>query len=101
MNTFAGWQLNHRNPKPAPIIAAQKTVNSPAPTTCGICKYSAALAWPDKYVSTTNTNATISVQPIAKPSSPSVKFTAFELPTIVANVIASPTTPAPLITGYL
>jgi len=34
---------------------------------------------------------TINVQPIANPSSPSVRFTAFELPMIANTVIASPT----------
>ena len=38
MNTCAGWQLNHKNPRPAPMSAAQNTVNSPAPFTYGICK---------------------------------------------------------------
>ena len=27
MNTWAGWQLNQRKPRPAPIRAAQNTVN--------------------------------------------------------------------------
>jgi len=31
INTCAGYELNQRNPKPAPISAAIKTVNSPAP----------------------------------------------------------------------
>src|SRR5437870_4064548 len=95
INTCAGWQLNHRNPRPAPIMAAQKTVNSPAPTTCGTCRYSATFALPETYVSTRNTNETINVQPIARPSSPSVRLTALELPTMVNDVNMSPTlTPA-------
>src|SRR6266404_7780049 len=101
MKTCAGWQLNQRNPRPAPIIAEQKTVNSPAPATYGICKYPAARALPARYVKTTKTTATINVQPIAKPSRPSVKLTALELPTIVIAVNASPTNPAPVRIGYL
>src|SRR6266852_1495002 len=30
MKTLAGWQLNQRNPKPAPLSAAQTTVRSTA-----------------------------------------------------------------------
>ena len=42
----AGWQLNHRNPKLAPMIAEQMMANSPAPETCGINKYSLNVTWP-------------------------------------------------------
>ena len=31
MNTWAGWALNQRKPRPAPAIAAQSTVSSPLP----------------------------------------------------------------------
>src|SRR5881394_1765250 len=101
MNICAGWQLNQRNPRPAPIIAAQKTVNSPAPLTNGTCRYSANLKLPAIYVNTRNTAATINVQPIARPSRPSVKFTAFELPMMVSTVSARPTGPALGKTGCL
>ena len=53
------------------------------------------------YVNTRNTAATIKVQPMARPSSPSVKFTAFELPIIVSTVSTSPAGPAPVRTGCL
>ena len=29
MKTLAGWQLNHRNPSPAPTSAMQSTASSP------------------------------------------------------------------------
>ena len=35
----AGGTLNHRNPRPAPAMAAQMMVSSPAPGTAGICRY--------------------------------------------------------------
>src|SRR5207302_6648303 len=59
----------------------QKIVSSPA---CGIrCKprYSENCACPDTYVSTVSAAAAINVHPIASPSNPSVRFTAFVEPT--------------------
>ena len=41
MNTWAGCELNHKNPNPAPTMAEQSTVSSPLPGKNGICKYSA------------------------------------------------------------
>ena len=42
----AGGQLNHKNPKLAPRMAAHTTVSSPAPGTKGINRYSLNCAWP-------------------------------------------------------
>src|SRR5580692_8678379 len=59
MKISAGCALYQRNPNEAPTSAPQNTVSSPA---------------------------AITVQPIANPSSPSVKFTAFELPVITTAI---------------
>ena len=52
-------------------------------------------------MNTRNTAATINVQPMARPSRPSVKFTAFELPMMVSTVSNRPTGPALGRTGCL
>src|SRR5579859_2059078 len=77
----AGCALYQRKPRLAPTIAPQKIVNS---ATCGmICssRYYDNLACPLTYVSTVSAPAAITVQPIARPSNPSVRFTALVDPT--------------------
>src|SRR5256885_451877 len=60
-------------------------------------------AFPAIYVSTRNAKQTINAPPIANPSSPSVRFTALELPTMVIDARTIPTAapPAPLRIGCL
>ena len=85
MNTCAGCELYHKNPNPAPTNAAQKIVaTSPLTGRWKMFRYSAICPWLVMYPSTPNVPATNSVQPIAKPSMPSVKLTAFDVPTITS-----------------
>src|SRR6476646_2810256 len=77
----AGWALYQRNPMLDPTMAPQKTVTS---ATCGIfcsSRYSEKTTCPLRYVRIVRAPAAITVQPIAKPSSPSVRFTALLEPT--------------------
>src|SRR5579864_5007345 len=84
MNTSAGCALYQRNPIDDPTIAPQKIVNS---ATWGIrcnSRYVAKVACPLTYVSTVSAPAAITVQPIASPSRPSVRFTALLDPTMTS-----------------
>src|SRR5579871_5049522 len=77
----AGCALYQRNPILEPTMAPQKTVSS---ATCGIfcsSRYSENTACPLKYVRIVSAPAAITVQPMARPSSPSVRFTALLDPT--------------------
>ena len=70
INTFAGYELNPKNPKQAPAVAA------------------ASIATSEFDIDTANSTKkhdTIKVTPDASPSSPSVKFTAFTVP--IMNII--------------
>src|SRR5215218_2175934 len=82
MNTCAGWVLNHRKPMPAPPIAPQNTASSPDPGTCGIPRYDAMLksrsVVPAAYARNRNVNDQMITGPIASPSRPSVRLTAFD-----------------------
>ena len=86
--------MNHRNPSAAPASAAQKTVNSPdvpvpgAPGRKYTPTYRAQSKRPNTYAKIPNAPAAIAVSPVASPSSPSVRFTAFELP-VTTNVTNS------------
>ncbi len=66
----------------APIIAAQMTVISAAPATRGMWKNTAHSRTPTIHDSSRNVLATIIRHPVARPSIPSVRFTALELPVI-------------------
>src|SRR5690606_4127005 len=70
MNTFAGWALNTRNPNNAPTTANANTMME---LNCG--NWLAAM-------SANEPKATAAV-PANNPSKPSVKFTAFEEPTMI------------------
>src|SRR5437660_1776504 len=80
MNTWAGWALNQRNPSDAPASAPQNTVSSPAPGRKYTPTYLVQSNRPNTYAKIANAPAAIAVSPVARPSSPSVRFTAFELP---------------------
>ena len=82
INTIAGGALNQRNPKPEPINAAHIMTNSPVSLTKGIFRYSEYIRFPVKYVIKAKDKEVIIIGPIANPSKPSVKFTAFAHPTI-------------------
>src|SRR5439155_3267391 len=82
-------------PSAAPASAAQKTVNSPAPgqpeqlpARKYTPTYRAQSKRPNTYAKIANAPAAIAVSPVASPSSPSVRFTAFELP-VTTNVTNS------------
>src|SRR4029453_8633114 len=74
-------------PRAAPTSAPQKIVSSPVPFTFRMRKYSAARKLPGKYAITAKAPPAVTLGPIARPSRPSVRFTAFEAPTItkIAN----------------
>src|SRR3569832_27485 len=82
MNTWAGWVLNHRNPMPAPPLAPQNTASSPAPCTGATPRYWAMLksrsVVPAAYDSSRNVNEQMMTGPMASPSRPSVRLTAFD-----------------------
>src|ERR1700726_928041 len=85
MNISAGCALYQRNPNDAPTSEPQKITRSPAAGIFWISKYSAYRALLERYVSTVNAAEETSTHPIARPSSPSVRFTAFEQPTITST----------------
>src|SRR6185437_8166842 len=66
----------------APTSAPQKIVSSPVPLTLRIRRYSAARKLPVRYAITAKAPPAVTIGPIASPSSPSVRFTALEAPTI-------------------
>ena len=74
INTFAGLELNARNPSKHPTSTKQKTAISPVPV----------IALEFALIKANVKNA-ISERPPARPSSPSVIFTAFELATNINN----------------
>src|SRR6185295_20155159 len=77
----AGCALYQRKPRDAPVIAPQKMVNSEAPGVRARSRYLARSALPDKKDKAVMAPAAMSISPMASPSRPSVKFTAFEAPT--------------------
>ena len=86
MKISAGCALYHRKPMLAPVIEPQKTVSSEV---CGLrasCRYSANCAWPPAYASMVSAPAAITIRPMASPSSPSVRFTAFDMNTTTSAV---------------
>src|SRR5205807_8911446 len=85
MNTSAGCALYQRNPMDDPTIAPQKIVSSPTWGMRCSSRYPANTACPLTYVSTESAPAAITVQPIASPSSPSVRLTALLEPTITST----------------
>src|SRR5216117_3128115 len=78
MKMSAGYELYQRNPSDAPTSAPQNTVNSPAPEKCVSSRYSASTRLPTTYARAVYAVAAIAKMLIAKPSSPSVRFTAFD-----------------------
>src|SRR5580704_17814183 len=89
MNISAGCALYQRNPNDAPTSEPQKITRSPAAGIFWISKYSAYRALLERYVSTVNAAEETSTHPIARPSSPSVRFTALDVPTITSTRNAS------------
>src|SRR5699024_7552484 len=101
INTDAGFALYQRKPTLAPAIAEANIDNSCAPCTLGIIKYSAiskiatVLTSPtttgtesvvaDKYANSVHVPAPAITGPMAKPSNPSVRFSALEAPTITKD----------------
>src|SRR5262245_30705755 len=92
MNTLAGYVWYQRKPTPAPNSAAQNTESSTARGMCATCRYSAIVSLPPPsvriivstpamYANTMNVPALMMAGPIARPSRPSVRFTAFAVPT--------------------
>ena len=71
MNTLAGYELNPKNPKHAPPVAAVSIPTSLFPT---------------DIANIIKNIETINVTPDANPSKPSVKLTAFTVP-IITNII--------------
>src|ERR1700728_2728289 len=84
IKTSAGCALYQRNPSEDPTRAPQKTVSSPTCGKCWMSKYEENRAKLVTYVNTVSALAATTTQPIASPSSPSVRFTAFDDPTITA-----------------
>ena len=79
---LAGGALYQRKPRQDPTIDPQKIESSP---TLGIycsCKYSEKIVFPTTYDIKVNDRATNITGTVAKPSNPSVKFTALEDPII-------------------
>ena len=72
--------LNHRKPRPAPTIAVHAMVISAAFGTYGIYKYWAKVEFEVAQATIPKPAATVIVVIIAKPSKPSVKFTALDEP---------------------
>ena len=70
---------------PAPMSAPQKTVSSPAPRTFRILRYSAGPEVAGEIGEDAEGAAGHDDGPIARPSSPSVRFTAFEAPTTIST----------------
>ena len=90
MKTSAGGALYHRNPRLAPIIAPQKTVSSPTSGRCTRSSVLAQRASPLRYVKPVNAPIAMHVTPAAKPSKPSVKFTAFDAPSSTMMKVIAP-----------
>ena len=60
--------------------------SSPVPLTFRIRRYSASLKLPERYAMIAKAPPAITMGPIARPSRPSVRLTAFEAPTITSRV---------------
>src|SRR5688572_26812949 len=75
MKMSAGYELYQRNPRLAPTKDPQKIVNSAAGEKRTSSRYSASTRWPVTYASAVNAAAATAKQLIARPSSPSVRFT--------------------------
>src|SRR5207244_3419012 len=78
MKMSAGYELYQRNPSDAPTSEPQNTVSSPAPEKCVSSRYSARTRLPTTYARAVYAVAAIVKMLIASPSSPSVRFTAFD-----------------------
>src|SRR5690349_7441892 len=85
MKISAGCALYQRNPSAAPVIDPQKVVSSDVCGFLASCRYSASCTWPPAYVNTVSAPAAITINPIASPSSPSVRFTAFDMNTTISD----------------
>ena len=83
MKICAGATLNQRNPRHAPAIAPDTTISSPLPATCGTIRNVDARSLEAIHVSTIIAKLAIRSVPPASPSSPSVRFTAFEVSAIM------------------
>jgi hypothetical protein len=93
MKTSAGAALNHKNPSAPPSSAVIMTAISPAPATCGTSRYCDQSVRPTAYVMTANAIAAVATQPVASPSRPSVRLTAFAEPVSTSTVSSRNGTP--------
>src|SRR6266852_3443610 len=78
MKISAGYELYQRNPSDAPTSDPQNTVSSAACGNRTSSRYSANTRWPVTYASAVYAAAAIANTLIARPSRPSVRFTAFD-----------------------
>src|SRR5271157_3253671 len=101
MKISAGCALYQRNPKLAPVIDPQKMVSSEV---CGLrasCRYSASCACPPAYVNAVSAPAAITIRPMARPSNPSVRFTALDMNTTTsATKMQNGATPSTYVQGF-
>src|SRR5262249_62299469 len=81
MKISAGYELYQRNPSDAPTSAPPKTVSSAAGGKRTRSRYSANTRWPVTYARAVYAAAAIAKVLMARPSSPSVRFTAFDAAT--------------------
>src|SRR6185295_16764694 len=86
MKISAGYELYQRNPSDAPTNAPQNTVNSADSGKRTSSRYSASTRWPVTYASAVYAAAAIANVLIARPSSPSVRFTEFDAATSTKTV---------------
>ncbi len=94
INISAGQVLNQRKPKPEPINAAQTTKSSPVPGIKGMLRQLEKLQLPPIQAKIAKAPLIKITGIIAKPSSPSVRLTALELPTITRQeIMNNPITP--------
>ena len=80
MKTCAGEQFHHRKPRHAPAMAAARMHSSSAYAMYGMRRYCAMVSAPAIATSTSIPSETMVVVPAAKPSMPSVMFTALDMP---------------------
>src|SRR6185503_5865292 len=80
IKTSAGGELYQRKPKLAPTIEPQNIVNSAPAGLCVMSKRSAHRASLERYVNPVSAAIAMNVTLVAKPSNPSVRFTAFDEP---------------------
>ena len=78
--------MNQRKPRQLPTIEPATTANSELNGIYGTNRLLASLSLPAISANTINAKPTIPIIPLARPSIPSVRFTAFEDPAITNTV---------------